>query len=101
MPTGEIRPRDADPVSREAGDRGGEKREILTINTTIQVRRFDRVDLEGYLREFYSGPGPGAGGGHRKGRRNKGYSKIVWSVQPKATADERKRLGALIPSITG
>jgi len=108
---GEIRPRDADPVSRaKRALEEAEKREILTINTTIQVRRaFDRVDLEGYLREFLLGPWVQVlVAATVRDDETKGYSKrfreviheIVWSVQPKATADERKRLVALIPSIT-
>ncbi len=54
---GEIRPRDSDPVARaKRALEEAEKREILTINTTIQVRRaFDRVELEPYLRDFLLG----------------------------------------------
>src|SRR5437879_7174004 len=54
---GEIRPRDSDPVARaKRALEEAEKREILTINTTIQVRRaFDRVEQEDYLRELLLG----------------------------------------------
>jgi hypothetical protein len=108
---GEIRPRDSDPVARaKRALEEAEKREILTINTTIQVRRaFDRVDLEAYLREFLLGAWVQVlVAATVRDDETKGFSKrfreviheIVWSVQPKATAEERKRLVALIPSMT-
>jgi hypothetical protein len=108
---GEIRPRDTDPVARaKRALEEAEKREILTINTTIQVRRaFDRVELEPYLRDFLIGPWVQVlVAATVRDDQTKGFSKrfreviheIVWSVQPKATPDERKRLVALIPSMT-
>ena len=108
---GEVRPRDADPVARaKRALEEAEKREILTINTTIQVRRaFERVELEPYLRDFLLGPWVQVlVAATVRDDETKGYSKrfreviheVVWSVQPKATADERKRLVALIPSMT-
>jgi hypothetical protein len=108
---GEIRPRDSDPVARaKRALEEAEKREILTINTTIQVRRaFDRVELEAYLREFLLGPWVQVlVAATIRDDEVKGFSKrfreviheVVWSVQPKATADERKRLVGLIPTMT-
>jgi uncharacterized protein DUF1631 len=108
---GEIRPRDTDPVARaKRALEEAEKREILTINTTIQVRRaFDRVELEAYLRDFLLGPWVQVlVAATIRDDETKGFSKrfreviheIVWSVQPKATAEERKRLVGLIPSMT-
>jgi hypothetical protein len=108
---GEIRPRDTDPVSRaKRALEEAEKREILTINTTIQVRRaFDRVELEAYLRDFLLGAWVQVlVAATIRDDETKGFSKrfreviheVVWSVQPKATADERKRLVGLIPAMT-
>lgn len=108
---GEIRPRDSDPVARaKRALEEAEKREILTINTTIQVRRaFDRVELEAYLREFLLGPWVQVlVAATVRDDETKGFSKrfreviheVVWSVQPKATPEERKRLVGLIPSMT-
>lgn len=108
---GEIRPRESDPVSRaKRALEEAEKREILTINTTIQVRRaFERVELEPYLREFLIGPWVQVlVAATVRDDETKGFSKrfreviheVVWSVQPKATADERRRLVELIPTMT-
>jgi len=108
---GEVAPRDNDPVSRaKRALEEAEKREILAINTTIQVRRaFERVELEPYLRDFLVGPWvqvlvtatlreaqtPGFSKSFRES-----IHEIVWSVQPKATSDERKRLVTLIPNLS-
>jgi Protein of unknown function (DUF1631) len=108
---GEIPPRDSDPVSRaKRALEEAEKREILTINTTIQVRRaFDKVELEPYLRDFLLGAWVQVlVAATVRDDEIKGFSKrfreviheIVWSVQPKAAAEERKRLVALIPTMT-
>jgi hypothetical protein len=108
---GEIRPRESDPVARaKRALEEAEKREILTINTTIQVRRaFEKVELEPYLREFLLGAWVQVlVAATVRDNEVKGFSKsfreviheIVWSVQPKATAEERKRLVALIPTMT-
>jgi hypothetical protein len=108
---GEIRPRDTDPVARaKRALEEAEKREILTINTTIQVRRaFDRVELDAYLRDFLLGPWVQVlVAATLRDDETKGFSKrfreviheIVWSVQPKATPEERKRLVGLIPTMT-
>jgi hypothetical protein len=108
---GDIKPRDNDPIARaKRALEEAEKREILTINTTIQVRRaFEKVELEDYLRDFLVGPWVQVlvAASLREGEV-KGFSKrfreviheIVWSVQPKATADERRRLVELIPDMT-
>ncbi|HTT11955.1 MAG TPA: DUF1631 family protein [Burkholderiaceae bacterium] len=108
---GEVAPRDNDPVARaKRALEEAEKREILAINTTIQVRRaFEKVELEPYLRDFLIGPWvqvlvtatlresqtPGFSKNFRES-----IHEIVWSVQPKATAEERKRLVTLIPNLT-
>jgi len=108
---GEVSPRDNDPVARaKRALEEAEKREILAINTTIQVRRaFERVELEPYLREFLIGPWVQVlVTATLRESKTPGFSKsfresiheIVWSVQPKATAEERKRLVTLIPNLT-
>jgi hypothetical protein len=108
---GDIAPRDSDPIARaKRALEEAEKREVLTINTTIQVRRaFERVELEPYLRDFLLGPWVQVlVQASLRDDQTKGYSKsfreaiheIVWSVQPKATADERRRLVELIPVLT-
>ncbi|HUN93183.1 MAG TPA: DUF1631 family protein [Burkholderiaceae bacterium] len=107
----EIKPRDADPVARaKRALEDAERREILTINTTIQVRRaFERVDLEPFMRDFLVGPWVKVlVTASQRDDETKGFSKsfrevihdLVWSVQPKATADERRRLVELIPPMT-
>ena len=108
---GDIRPRESDPVARaKRALEEAEKREILTINTTIQVRRaFEKVDLEQYLRDFLLGAWVQVlVAATVRDDETKGFSKrfreviheIVWSVQPKATAEERKRLVSMIPMMT-
>ena len=67
----DIDPKDSDPVARaKKALEAAEKHEILTINTTIQVRRaFERVDLEPYIKEFLLGvlgQGPGRGHGAKR-----------------------------------
>ena len=108
---GDISPRASDPIARaKRALEEAEKREVLTINTTIQVRRaFELVELEPYLREFLLGPWVQVlVQASLRDDQTKGYSKsfreviheIVWSVQPKGTADERRRLVELIPVLT-
>ncbi|MFZ5538889.1 MAG: DUF1631 family protein [Pseudomonadota bacterium] len=108
---GDISPRDSDPVARaKRALEEAEKREILAINTTIQVRRaFEKVELEPYLRDFLVGPWvqvlvtatlreeqtPGFAKRFREAIHD-----MVWSVQPKASADDRRRLVELIPNLT-
>lgn len=105
---GETSTRDNDPVARaKRALEEAEKREILVINTTIQVRRaFEKVELEPYLRDFLVGPWVQAlVNATMRDDETPGFSKafrqvihdLVWSVQPKVSADERKRLVALIP----
>jgi hypothetical protein len=107
----EIKPRDADPVARaKRALEEAEKREILSINTTIQVRRaFERVDLEPFLRDFLIESWVQVlVSASLRDDETKGFSKnfrevihdLVWSVQPKATADERRRLVEMIPPMT-
>jgi hypothetical protein len=108
---GDIGPRDSDPIARaKRALEEAEKREILIINTTIQVRRaFERVELESWLRDFLIGPWVQVlvQASLREGQ-TKGFSRsfreviheIVWSVQPKATVEERRRLVELIPALT-
>jgi hypothetical protein len=104
---GESAPRDSDPVMRaKRALEEAEKREILVINTTIQVRRaFEKVELEPYLRDFLVGPWVQVlVTAILRDDQTQGFSKkfrevihdVVWSVQPKANAEDRKRLTALI-----
>ena len=108
---GDIPHVDADPVSRaKRALEDAEKREILVINTTIQVRRaFERVELEPYLRDFLVGPWVQVlVTASMRENEQQGFSKrfrqaihdIVWSVQPKASVDDRKRLVELIPNMS-
>ncbi len=108
---GEMPARETDPVARaKRALEEAEKREVLVINTTIQVRRaFEHVELEQYLREFLVGPWVQAlVTATLRDEQTPGFSKafrqaihdMVWSVQPKVSADERKRLVSLIPGMT-
>jgi hypothetical protein len=108
---GEMPTRETDPVARaKRALEEAEKREVLVINTTIQVRRaFEHVELEQYLREFLVGPWVQAlVNATLRDEQTPGFSKafrqvihdMVWSVQPKMSGDERKRLVALIPGMT-
>lgn len=108
---GELPARETDPVARaKRALEEAEKREVLVINTTIQVRRaFEHVELEQYLREFLVGPWVQAlVTATLRDEQTPGFSKafrqvihdMVWSVQPKMSADERKRLVTLIPGMT-
>jgi hypothetical protein len=108
---GDVAPRDSDPIARaKRALEEAEKREILTINTTIQVRRaFEKVELEPWLRDFLVGPWVQVlVQASLRDDQTRGFSKsfreviheIVWSIQPKATADERRRLVELIPALT-
>jgi hypothetical protein len=103
--------RETDPVARaKRALEEAEKREVLAINTTIQVRRaFEHVELEPYLREFLVGPWVQVlVGAALRDDQTPGFSKafrnlihdLVWSVQPKVSAEERKRLVSLIPTMT-
>jgi hypothetical protein len=106
----DILPEDSDPVSRaKKALEAAEKHEILTINTTIQVRRaFERVDLEPYIKEFLLGPWvkvlvaatvrSEAQPGFAKAFREV-IHELVWSVQPKASNEDRSKLVKLIPNM--
>jgi hypothetical protein len=108
---GEIPARETDPIARaKRALEEAEKREVLVINTTIQVRRaFENVELEPYLREFLVGPWVQAlVSASLRDEQTPGFSNafrqvihdVVWSVQPKVSADERKRLVGIIPGMT-
>ena len=106
----DIQPEDSDPVARaKKALEAAEKHEVLTINTTIQVRRaFERVFLEPYMREFLLGPWVKvlvaaavrneAQPGFAKAFRDV-IHELVWSVQPKASNEDRSRLVKLIPGM--
>ncbi len=101
---------DSDPVSRaKKALEAAEKHEILSINTTIQVRRaFERVDLEPYIKEFLLGPWvkvlvaasvrSEAQPGFAKAFRDV-IHELVWSVQPKASTEDRGKLVKIIPGM--
>jgi Protein of unknown function (DUF1631) len=106
----DIQPEDSDPVARaKKALEAAEKYEILTINTTIQVRRaFERVDLEPYLREFLLGPWVRVlVAATVRNETQPGFAKafreviheVVWSVQPKASNEDRSKLVRLIPGM--
>jgi hypothetical protein len=101
---------DSDPVSRaKKALEAAEKHEILTINTTIQVRRaFERVDLEPYIKEFLLGPWVKVlVAASVRSETQPGFAKafrdviheLVWSVQPKASTEDRNKLVKMIPSM--
>ncbi len=106
----DIQPEANDPVSRaKKALEAAEKHEILTINTTIQVRRaFERVDLEPYIKEFLLGAWvkvlvaatirSEATPGFAKAFREV-IHELVWSVQPKASTEDRSKLVKLIPNM--
>ncbi|HQR69527.1 MAG TPA: DUF1631 family protein [Burkholderiaceae bacterium] len=104
----DIAPEDSDPVSRaKKALEAAEKHEILTINTTIQVRRaFERVDLEPYLKEFLLGTWVKVlVAATVRSETQPGFAKsfrdviheLVWSVQPKASTEDRNKLVKMIP----
>ncbi len=107
---GDIAPRDSDPVARaKRALEEAEKREVLVINTTIQVRRaFEKVELDPYLRDFLVGPWVQVlVTATLRDEQTPGFSKrfreaihdLVWSVLPKANAEDRRRLTGLIPDL--
>jgi hypothetical protein len=106
----DIRPEENDPVSRaKKALEAAEKHEILTINTTIQVRRaFERVDLEPYIKEFLLGAWVKVlVAATVRNETQPGFAKafrdviheLVWSVQPKASTEDRNKLVKLIPNM--
>jgi hypothetical protein len=106
----DIAPEDNDPVSRaKKALEAAEKHEILTINTTIQVRRaFERVDLEPYIKEFLLGVWVKVlVAATVRSETQPGFAKafrdviheLVWSVQPKASTEDRNKLVKMIPGM--
>lgn len=106
----DIAPEENDPVSRaKKALESAEKHEILTINTTIQVRRaFERVDLEPYIKEFLLGAWVKVlVAATVRQEKTPGFAKafrdviheVVWSVQPKASTEDRSKLVKLIPGM--
>ena len=106
----DIAPEENDPVSRaKKALEQAEKHEILTINTTIQVRRaFERVDLEPYIKEFLLGAWVKVlVAATVRQEKTPGFAKafrdviheLVWSVQPKASTEDRSKLVKLIPGM--
>jgi hypothetical protein len=104
-------PRDADPISRaQRALEEAEKREVLSINTTIQVRRvFDLIDMDEWMRTFLLGPWVQVlveatlRDAHRPGFSmafRDAMHELLWSVKPKATVEERQRLVQMIPALT-
>jgi hypothetical protein len=107
---GVLSPRESDPVNRaKQALEDAERREVLSINLAIQVRRaFEKVELETYLRDFLLGPWVQVlVAATLRDAQTPGFSKrfreaihdVVWSVQPKANSEDRKRLAALIPDL--
>jgi hypothetical protein len=106
----DIEPEENDPVSRaKKALEAAEKHEVLTINTTIQVRRaFERVDLEPYIKEFLLGAWVKVlVTATVRSEKQPGFSKafreviheLVWSVQPKASTEDRAKLVKMIPGM--
>ncbi len=101
---------ESDPVSRaKKALEAAEKHEILSINTTIQVRRaFERVDLEPHIKEFLLGPWVKVlVAASVRNEAQPGFAKafrdviheLVWSVQPKASTEDRNKLVKMIPGM--
>ncbi|MGH6622494.1 MAG: DUF1631 family protein, partial [Burkholderiaceae bacterium] len=106
----DIDPEESDPVSRaKKALEAAEKHEILTINTTIQVRRaFERVDLEPYIKEFLLTTWVKVlVAATVRSEKQPGFAKafrdviheLVWSVQPKASTEDRGKLVKMIPGM--
>jgi hypothetical protein len=106
------RTRDDDPVIRAKRALAEvEKREVMAINAMIKVRSaFDGVQIESYLREFLLETwvrvlvaiSMREGGDHTSVNKYLGIvPDLVWSVQPKLTQQDRKRLVTTIPPILG
>jgi len=104
------RVRDDDPVVRaKRALAEAEEREVLAINATIKIRSaFDGVQIESYLREFLLEVWVRVLVAVMVRDREeksvlRGYLAIVpdlvWSVQPKLSQEERKRLVATIPRV--
>jgi hypothetical protein len=104
-------PRENDPIARaKRALEDAERREVLSINLTIQVRKvFERVDMEDWMRQFLLGPwikvlvaasarDAGTPGFSKAFRQ--AMHELLWSVQPKSNPEERRRLVHLLPSLT-
>lgn len=102
------RTRDDDPVQRaKRALEEVENREVMAINAAIGVRRaFEGVLLESYLRDFLLGIWVRVlVAATLRARSEPGFEQrfkdvvpdLVWSVQPKFTQDERRRLVTVIP----
>jgi hypothetical protein len=104
------RTRDDDPVLRaKRALAEAEEREVLAINATIKIRSaFDGVQIESYLREFLLDTWVRVlvaimvrdRDDKTELRRHLAIvPDLVWSVQPKLSQDERKRLVGTIPQV--
>lgn len=102
------RTRDDDPVLRaKRALEEVETREVMAINAAIGVRRaFEGVLLESYLREFLLGPWVHVlVAATLRARLEPGFDArfkdvvpdLVWSVQPKLSQEDRRRLVSVIP----
>lgn len=102
------RTRDDDPVQRaKRALEEVETREVMAINAAISVRRaFEGVLLESYLRDFLLGPWVRVlVAATLRARVEPGFElrfkevvpDLIWSVQPKFTQDDRRRLVTVIP----
>jgi hypothetical protein len=106
------RTRDDDPVIRaKRALAEAEEREVLAINATIKIRSaFDGVQIESYLREFLLETWVQVLVAVMvRDREEKATLRryigivpdLVWSVQPKLSQEERKRLVGTIPPVLG
>jgi len=104
------RTRDDDPVLRaKRALAEAEEREVLAINATIKIRSaFDGVQIESYLREFLLETWVRVLVAIMvRDRDDKAELRrhlaivpdLAWSVQPKLSQEERKRLVATIPQV--
>lgn len=108
----EERTRDDDPVQRaKRALAEAEDREIMAINAAIKIRTaFDGLQIESYLREFLLQTWVRVlVAVHVRDRDDNTVVRrylgivpdLVWSVQPKLSQDERKRLVGIIPPVLG
>lgn len=106
------RTRDDDPVIRaKRALAEAEKREVMAINAMIKIRSaFDGVQIESYLRDFLLETWVRVlvaislrdGSDHTTANKYLAIvPDLVWSVQPKLTQQDRKRLVTTIPPILG
>lgn len=106
----EERTRDDDPVTRaKRALAEAEDSEVMAINATIKIRSaFDGVQVESYLKDFLLGTWSQVlAAAWRKDKTDQNSVRrylaivpdLVWSVQPKFDADDRKRLVTVIPKV--